>query len=299
MACPTSLPSSTISCTGSRTCPKRCVSTPRPGSLHTPTRRGAMSFAVDVTDAAACGDTAWRRSSPPPEGRDVSFREVFLPDAPSPTIRPASRSSPSTSRPLHPGAPRSPGDRHPDRRSGALSLLALHPPGRPGRGHGGSPPRRPRGPHRRRRHHGPGNRDRGTRLPQRVTPHMPSRPPPPPGRRRDPSVSSVPMAVCAPRICPLGAHIQDHGAGAKNTQALTDRARSTGNQQGQWLDNDAAAEFLRGIHVEGAGPRSVQIPEGMGQVIMPDGSIVQARAATVVPSRNGLYKTGFPIIGPN
>lgn len=90
-----------------------------------------------------------------------------------------------------------------------------------------------------------------------------------------------------------------HGAGAKNTKALTDRARSTGNQQGQWLDNDAAAEFLKGLHVEGAGPRSVRIPDGLGQVIMPDGSIIQARAATIVPSPNGLYRTGFPIIGPN
>ncbi|MFJ5228253.1 polymorphic toxin-type HINT domain-containing protein, partial [Streptomyces sp. NPDC088400] len=96
-----------------------------------------------------------------------------------------------------------------------------------------------------------------------------------------------------------GHTFKTHGAGAKNTKALTDRARSTGNQQGQWLDNDAAAEFLKGLHVEGAGPRSVRIPDGMGQVIMPDGSIVQARSATVVPSPNGLYKTGFPIIGPN
>ncbi|WP_437014106.1 polymorphic toxin-type HINT domain-containing protein [Streptomyces sp. enrichment culture] len=96
-----------------------------------------------------------------------------------------------------------------------------------------------------------------------------------------------------------GHTFKTHGAGAKNTKALTDRARSTGNQQGQWLDNDAAAEFLKGLHVEGAGPRSVRIPDGLGQVIIPDGSIVQARAATIVPSPNGLYKTGFPIIGPN
>lgn len=95
-----------------------------------------------------------------------------------------------------------------------------------------------------------------------------------------------------------GHTFKTHGAGAKNTKSLTDRARSTGNQQGQWLDNDAAAEFLKGLHVEGAGPRSVRLPDGLGQVIMPDGSIVQARAATVVPSPNGLYKTGFPIIGP-
>ncbi|WP_459246770.1 polymorphic toxin-type HINT domain-containing protein [Streptomyces youssoufiensis] len=96
-----------------------------------------------------------------------------------------------------------------------------------------------------------------------------------------------------------GHTFKTHGAGAKNTKKLTDRARTTGNQQGQWLDNDAAAEFLKGLHVEGAGPRSVRIPEGVGQVIMPDGSIVKARAATIVPSPNGLYKTGFPIIGPN
>ncbi|MFE4537417.1 polymorphic toxin-type HINT domain-containing protein [Streptomyces scopuliridis] len=96
-----------------------------------------------------------------------------------------------------------------------------------------------------------------------------------------------------------GHTFKTHGAGAKNTKALTDRARSTGNQQGQWLDNDGAAGFLKGLHVEGAGPRSVRIPDGLGQVIMPDGSIVQARAATIVPSPNGLYKTGFPIIGPN
>ncbi|WP_456095347.1 polymorphic toxin-type HINT domain-containing protein [Parafrankia elaeagni] len=96
-----------------------------------------------------------------------------------------------------------------------------------------------------------------------------------------------------------GHTFKTHGAGAKNTKALTDRARSTGNQQGQWLDNGAAAEFLKGLHAEGVGPRSVRIPDGLGQVIMPDGSIVQARAATIVPSPSGLYKTAFPIIGPN
>ncbi|WP_328606858.1 polymorphic toxin-type HINT domain-containing protein [Amycolatopsis sp. NBC_00345] len=95
----------------------------------------------------------------------------------------------------------------------------------------------------------------------------------------------------------FGHTFNTHGAGAKNTRSLIDRARSTGNQQGQWLDNDAVAEFLQGVHVEGAGPRSVQIPEGLGQVIMPDGSIVPARAATLVPSPGGLYKTAFPTLG--
>lgn len=78
-----------------------------------------------------------------------------------------------------------------------------------------------------------------------------------------------------------------------------DRARSTGNDQGQWLDNDAAAEFLRGVHVDGAGPRSVNLPAGLGQVVMPDGTVVQARGATIIPSSNGLIKTAYPIIGRN
>ncbi|MBB6569978.1 hypothetical protein HPO96_08075 [Kribbella sandramycini] len=96
-----------------------------------------------------------------------------------------------------------------------------------------------------------------------------------------------------------GRTFKTHGAGAKNLKALVGRARGTQSQQGQWLDNDAAAAFLKSVHVEGAGARSVRIPDGLGRVIMPDGSIVPARAATLIPSSNGLYKTGYPIIGPN
>lgn len=97
----------------------------------------------------------------------------------------------------------------------------------------------------------------------------------------------------------FGHTFNTHGAGTKNTRALTDRARSTGQSQGQWLDNDAAAEFLKNAHVSDAGPRSVLLPEGLGQVIMPDGSIVSARAATLVPGPNGAYRTAYPIIGPS
>jgi hypothetical protein len=53
------------------------------------------------------------------------------------------------------------------------------------------------------------------------------------------------------------------------------------------------------MHIEGAGPRTVLLPEGMGQVILPSGKIVQARAATLVPGPNGYYRTAYPIIGPN
>ncbi|SDP61992.1 hypothetical protein SAMN04487981_12927 [Streptomyces sp. cf386] len=94
----------------------------------------------------------------------------------------------------------------------------------------------------------------------------------------------------------FGHSFKTHGAGAKNTKKLTDRARNTGNQQGQWLDNDAAAQFLRSTHVPGSGPRRVRIPEGLGQVIMPDGTIVPARAATLVPGPGGLYRTAYPVV---
>ncbi|MEO3777467.1 RHS repeat-associated core domain-containing protein [Micromonospora sp. B11E3] len=103
----------------------------------------------------------------------------------------------------------------------------------------------------------------------------------------------------SPKSRPTFGHtFSQHGAGAKNTKSLMDRARSTGQAQGQWLDNDAAAAFLRGAHLSDAGPRGVVIPEGLGQVIMPDGSIVPATRAILVPSGNGLYKTAYPVLGP-
>ncbi|MFC0628327.1 polymorphic toxin-type HINT domain-containing protein [Kribbella deserti] len=96
----------------------------------------------------------------------------------------------------------------------------------------------------------------------------------------------------------FGHTFKTHGAGDKNARKLTDRARSTGNQQGQWLDNEAAADFLKSVHVPGAGPRSVRIPDGLGRVIMPDGTVVPARAATLIHGQGDLYKTAFPIVGP-
>jgi hypothetical protein len=103
----------------------------------------------------------------------------------------------------------------------------------------------------------------------------------------------------SPKSRPTFGHtFSEHGANSKNTRALSDRARSTGQPQGQWLDNDAAADFLRNVHVAGAGPRSVRIPDGLGQVIMPNGEPVAARAATLVPGQNGPYRTAYPIVGP-
>ena len=95
----------------------------------------------------------------------------------------------------------------------------------------------------------------------------------------------------------FGHTFNKHGAGSKIASRLLGRARGTGTPQGQWLDNDAAAEFLRGAHIAGAGPYSVRLPEGLGQVIMPDGSTVVARAVTIIPNPNGVIRSAFPIVG--
>jgi hypothetical protein len=60
--------------------------------------------------------------------------------------------------------------------------------------------------------------------------------------------------------------------------------------------NEVAAEFLRSISGKLSGAASVRIPEGLGQVIMPDGSIVPTNWATVVPKPGGGYRTGYPVL---
>ncbi|SFR69527.1 RHS repeat-associated core domain-containing protein [Anaeromicropila populeti] len=92
----------------------------------------------------------------------------------------------------------------------------------------------------------------------------------------------------------FGHTFSTHGSGAKNTKSLIDRSRSTGNNQGQWLNNQRAAEFLEflGNITE---PITVSIPKGLGQVITPTGNIVPATKAIVVPSATGI-KTAFPIL---
>ncbi|SFO05770.1 RHS repeat-associated core domain-containing protein [Variovorax sp. PDC80] len=83
-----------------------------------------------------------------------------------------------------------------------------------------------------------------------------------------------------------------HGAGAKIAKQLTDRARGTGQSQGQWRDNAAAAELLSGV--KATEPTRIAIPEGMGQVIRPDGSVVPAQWAMVVPWGDAI-RTAFPV----
>ncbi|MDT0544607.1 RHS repeat-associated core domain-containing protein, partial [Streptomyces lonegramiae] len=93
----------------------------------------------------------------------------------------------------------------------------------------------------------------------------------------------------------FGHSFSEHGAEPEITRSLTDRARSTGTPQGQWLNNEKAFEFLKDHYDPNGGVREVEIPKGMGQVIMPDGKIVEATHARLVPKPDGTYKTTFPI----
>jgi hypothetical protein len=95
----------------------------------------------------------------------------------------------------------------------------------------------------------------------------------------------------------FGHTFETHGVDNKNTQRLRGRAAGTNQSQGQWLNNQAAADLLREVAEAGdlSGPATITIPDGLGQVIKPDGSIVPATHATIVPKAGGGYKTAYPI----
>ena len=94
----------------------------------------------------------------------------------------------------------------------------------------------------------------------------------------------------------FGHTFDTHGQGSKNTRSLRGRAASTGESQGQWLNNETAANFLRELRSSIQNPTTVEIPSGFGQVILPDGSIVPATHALVVPKSTGGYITSYPIV---
>jgi hypothetical protein len=99
-----------------------------------------------------------------------------------------------------------------------------------------------------------------------------------------------------PKSTPTYGHtFAEHGAGAKRTAGLLGEARGTGKPQGQWLNNQRAADFLAQQRPTITQPTTVSIPSGLGQVIRPDGSIVPATRAILVPSPNGGFRTAFPV----
>ncbi|MCX2685080.1 RHS domain-containing protein [Pseudomonas sp. DCB_AW] len=91
----------------------------------------------------------------------------------------------------------------------------------------------------------------------------------------------------------FGHTFSEHGAGPKNTQRLLDRARGTGNNQGQWLNNDQASQIIGNMKINE--PTKIVIPSGLGQVTTPNGNIIPTRAAIVVPKADGI-RTAYPIL---
>jgi RHS repeat-associated protein len=83
--------------------------------------------------------------------------------------------------------------------------------------------------------------------------------------------------------------------GEAEASSLAGRAAGTGQAQGMWLNNEAAAQFLSAERPYIQGPASVRLPEGLGQIIRPNGSIGPATRATLVPAPGGGFRTAFPI----
>jgi hypothetical protein len=81
------------------------------------------------------------------------------------------------------------------------------------------------------------------------------------------------------------------------TNFLTNRAKGSGMPQGQFLDNQKAAQFI-GDNIDKAaqGAVNVPVPEGFPvRMIMPDGTFKPATHIRLVPSGAGV-KTAYPII---
>jgi RHS repeat-associated protein len=84
-----------------------------------------------------------------------------------------------------------------------------------------------------------------------------------------------------------------HGEGA--TDFLTNRAAGSGAAQGQFLDNQAAAEFINdNLGQLKNGAVSLPLPEGLpARMINPDGTYGVATKVRLVPSGSGV-KTAYP-----
>jgi hypothetical protein len=83
--------------------------------------------------------------------------------------------------------------------------------------------------------------------------------------------------------------------GAQNTDQLLKEAAGSGREVGQWLDNQAAQEFIS-QHLDQLknGAQTFDLPPGLGRVIHPDGTFTVAQKARLVPSGNGV-KTAYPL----
>ena len=91
----------------------------------------------------------------------------------------------------------------------------------------------------------------------------------------------------------FGHTFSKHGQDA--TSFLTQRAKGSGQAQGQFLDDQAAAQFIQhNLDKVKGGAVSLPVPEGLSvRIINPDGSFSPAKTIRLVPGGNGV-KTAYP-----
>jgi len=109
----------------------------------------------------------------------------------------------------------------------------------------------------------------------------------------------APLKWDNPKSEPTFGHtFKKHGKGKKKTQSLIDTARAKNTPQGQWASDEEAAKVLADKRsCASGGVVDVDIPPGLGNVIMPDGTIVPTTKARLVPDpETGGYVSAFPIL---
>lgn len=89
--------------------------------------------------------------------------------------------------------------------------------------------------------------------------------------------------------------------GKKNLKRLIDRARGEKTPQGLWTNDDEAAEIIKMNWMSlKEGENIIDIPKGLGKVIMPDGTIIEnITKALVIKNKKGatnLLNTAYPKI---
>jgi hypothetical protein len=87
-----------------------------------------------------------------------------------------------------------------------------------------------------------------------------------------------------------------HGEGNKKFLDLVGRAGGVGGPQGQWLNNEMAADILAAYRPYVEGASVIPIPPGVGRVVLPSGKTVPALFAEIWPHAKGGYITAFPVI---
>jgi hypothetical protein len=83
----------------------------------------------------------------------------------------------------------------------------------------------------------------------------------------------------------------------RSYKSLWERAKRKGFQIGQWKDEVGAAKLIGDeVAKQAPGTKSfdIDLPEGMGHVVMPDGKIVPADKGRVFMNPDGTVDVSFP-----